>query len=108
MALEYREERTAPREAQSEVVMDRHLYLTEDKDRVVEENDPASRFLWCTPGMSVPLAEAERLGAVKANSEADPVEASKQRAPAQNKQRKPRASNKSTQDETETPPAEEE
>lgn len=108
MALEYREERSAPRESQPEVVMDRHLYLTEGKDRVVEENDPASRSLWCTPGMSVPLAEAERLGAVKANSEEEFVEAPKQRTPAQNKQRKPRTSNKSTQDETETPPAEEE
>lgn len=106
MALEYREERTAPRESQPEVVMDRHLYLTEEKDRVVEENDPASRFLWCTPGMSVPLAEAERLGAVKANSEEEPVEAPKQRTPAQNKQRKPHENK--AKDETETPPAEEE
>lgn len=107
MALEYREERKTPQEPQPEIVMDRHLYLNEEKDRVVEENDPASRTLWCTPGMSVPLAEAERLGAVKADSETESVEEpAKQRTPAQNKQRKPRE-NKS-KDETEAPPAEEE
>lgn len=87
--------------------VDRHLYLTEDKDRVVEEGDPASRWLWATPGLMVPLAEAERLGAVKADSEAEPVEDEKKRTPTQNKQRRPRE-NKSTKDETETPPAEEE
>jgi hypothetical protein len=26
------------------IVIDRHLYLTEDRTRVVEENDPASRL----------------------------------------------------------------
>ncbi len=86
---------------------DRHLYLTEDRDRVVEESDPAMRWLWATPGMQVPLAEAERLGAVRPDSKAEPVEEpAKQRTPAQNKQRKPRE-NKS-KDETETPPAVEE
>lgn len=85
---------------------DRHLYLTEDKSRVVEESDPAMRWLWATPGMQVPLAEAERLGAVKADSEAESVEAPKRRTPAQNKQRKPRENK--AKDETETPPAEEE
>lgn len=87
--------------------VDRHLYLTEGKDRVVEEGDPASRWLWATPGQMVPLAEAERLGAVSAASEAEPVEEEKKRTPAQNKQRKPRE-NKSTKDETEAPPVEEE
>jgi hypothetical protein len=86
--------------------VDRHLYLTEDKSRVVEESDPASRWLWATPGMQVPLAEAERLGAVKANSEAEPAEAPKQRTPAQNKQRKPRENK--AKDEPEAPPAAEE
>lgn len=84
--------------------VDRHLYLTEDKSRVVEESDPAMRWLWATPGMQVPLAEAERLGAVKADSAPEPVE--KQRTPAQNKQRRPRENK--AKDETETPPAEEE
>jgi hypothetical protein len=95
--------------------VDRHLYLTKDKDRVVEEGDPASRWLWATPGQMVPLAEAERLGAVKPDSEAESVDddaeqadaPAKRRTPAQNKQRKPRE-NKSTKDETEAPPAEEE
>jgi hypothetical protein len=95
--------------------VDRHLYLTEDRSRVVEESDPAMRWLWATPGMQVPLAEAERLGAIKPDSEAEPVDddaeqadaPAKRRTPAQNKQRKPRE-NKSTKDETEAPPAEEE
>lgn len=47
------------------VVIDRHLYLTEDKTRVVEEGDPASRWLWASPGQEMSREEAERLGAVK-------------------------------------------
>lgn len=88
------------------VVIDRHLYLTEDRERVVEEGDADARWLWATPGMRVPQREAERLGAVTADSEADPVEdTAKQRTPAQNKQRKPRE-NKAKNEEA--PPAEEE
>ncbi len=43
---------------------DRRLALTEDKSRVVPEESPAARWLWCTPGNRVPMAEAIRLGAV--------------------------------------------
>lgn len=88
--------------------VDRHLYLTEDKSKVVEEDDPSGRWLWATPGMQVPLGEAERLGAVKANSETESVEApAKRRTPAQNKQRRSHE-DKSQKDTTEAPPAEEE
>lgn len=75
------------------IVIDRHLYLTEDRDRVVEENDPASRFLWAAPGDEVSRAEAERLGAIKAapepapEPEAAPEAEPKQRAPRANKAR---------------------
>lgn len=80
------------------VVIDRHLYLTEDRSRVVEENDPASRFLWAAPGDEVSRAEAERLGAIKAKAEPEPAEeaaepeaetAPKQRTPRTNKARRP-------------------
>lgn len=66
------------------VTVDRHLYLTEDKDRVVEEGDPAGRWLWAAPGNEVSRVDAERLGAIK--PEADGVEP-KQRTPRANKQR---------------------
>lgn len=78
------------------VVVDRHLYLTEDRDRVVEENDPASRFLWAAPGDVVPRSEAERLGAIKperktAEEAPEPEAEPKQRAPRTNKARRPAA-----------------
>lgn len=73
------------------VVIDRHLYLTEDRSRVVEEGDPASRFLWAAPGDEVSRSEAVRLGAVKAKAEQapdpEPEEAPKQRTPRANKAR---------------------
>jgi len=55
------------------VAIDRHLYLTEDGERVVEEGDPAGRWLWAAPGNKRPRADAERLGAVVVTPEpADP------------------------------------
>lgn len=84
------------------VVVDRHLYLTEDKSRVVEEGDPASRWLWASPGQEVSRAQAERLGAVAPPAaeperevsvepetpvEPEPAPEPKQRQPAPNKQR---------------------
>jgi hypothetical protein len=51
------------------VKIDQHWYLTEDKDRVVPEGNPAARWLWATPGMDMPRGEAERLGAVTADTE---------------------------------------
>lgn len=53
--------------------VDRHLYLTEDKSRVVEEGDPEGRWLWAAPGRLVPMAQAKRLGALR--EAADSVEA---------------------------------
>lgn len=48
--------------------VDRHLYLTEDKSRVVEEGDAEARFLWAAPGRQVPMAQAILLGAVDGES----------------------------------------
>lgn len=46
------------------IEIDRHMYLTEDKKRVVEEGDPDGRWLWAAKGNSKPRDEAERLGYV--------------------------------------------
>lgn len=72
------------------VTIDRHLYLTEDKGRVVEEGDPAGRWLWASPGQQVARRDAERLGALTPADTA-PVEApqEKQAQPPTNKQRRP-------------------
>lgn len=68
------------------IIVDRHLYLTEDRSRVVEEGDPAGRWLWASPGQEVTRRDAEQLGAVKSAPEPKPDEP-KQRAPRANKQR---------------------
>lgn len=70
--------------AEEMVTVDRHLYLTEDKSRVVEEGDPASGSLWAAPGQRVSRTEAIRLGAIP-----DPALAVKQASPLANKQRPP-------------------
>lgn len=69
------------------VTIDRHLYLTEDGCRVVEENDPAARWLHWTPGQSIAKHEFERLCKPKT-----PPPEAKKRVPAANKARKPAAS----------------
>lgn len=75
------------------LVIDRYLYLTEDRSRVVEEGDTAGRWLWASPGTEVSRAEALRLGAVQAEGEPKPKpqqeEAPKQRTPRTNKARRP-------------------
>ena len=59
--------------------LDRRLWLTADRDRVVEEGDPDAAFLLGTAGKEIPDAEAERLG-LTAKPQA------KQSAPAEDKQ----------------------
>lgn len=64
MSLEYVPDvRTGTGEVDN-VTIDRHLYLTEAQDRVVEEGDPAGRWLWAAPGQLRPRADAARLGAI--------------------------------------------
>ena len=46
----------------SRITADRRLYLTADKDRVVEEDDIRGAFLLVAEGRQIDGAEAERLG----------------------------------------------
>lgn len=89
MALEYVHVRDP---GEPTVTIGRHLYLTEDRSRVVEEGDPAGRWLWASPGQQMARREAERLGALAPVP--DPPAEEKQVAPPVTKQRKP-AANKS-------------
>lgn len=77
-----------PRPDEEMVTVDRHLYLTEDRSRVVEEGDPAGRWLWAAPAQRKPRQEAVRLGGLNpepaAVKMADPP-ANKQRRPSANK-----------------------
>ncbi len=41
--------------------VDKRLYYTADKARVVEEGDPEAAFLYATPGQDVPADEYRRL-----------------------------------------------
>lgn len=61
--------------------LDRTLWLTADKAKVVEDGDPKAAFLLGTAGKDVPDAEAERLGL-----SGKPKAAEKQAAPAEDKQ----------------------
>lgn len=71
------------------VTIDRHLYLTEDRSRVVEEGNPAGRWLWASPGQQVARREAERLGALQPAPA--PLPEPKQVSPRADKQRRPGA-----------------
>lgn len=63
------------------------LCLTED-GRLVDESDPAARWLYCLPGHKVPLSEAQRYGLV--TPEPEP----KQSRPPANKMRAKPAADK--------------
>lgn len=71
------------------VVIERRLYLTKDRKRVVEEGDPEGYWLWAAPGQAVERSEAERLGAIKTEPEVKqmPAPADKQRPMPTNKAR---------------------
>ncbi len=43
-------------------VSDRRLYLTADRERVVEHGDPEAAFLLVGKGCELPMAEAKRFG----------------------------------------------
>lgn len=47
-------------------VLDRPLYLTEDKKTVVEEGDPRARFVLGVAGSEIPDEQAKELGLLKA------------------------------------------
>lgn len=75
--------------------VDRTLWLTADRCRVVEDGDPEAAFLLATAGKDVPDVEAARLGLLGGSRPAAVVEekqaeesANKQAAPAPNKARR--------------------
>lgn len=44
------------------LVSDRRLYLTSDKEQVVEDGDPRAAFLFATEGFEIQAVEVERYG----------------------------------------------
>ena len=59
-------------------VSDRRLWLTADRERVVEDGDPEARTLLTGgPGVRVPRKDAERWGLVKPAAEPKPKAAAK-------------------------------
>lgn len=49
---------------------DRKLWLTEDKERVVEDGDPAAAFLYAKAGTRLSDEDAERYGLTKPTAKA--------------------------------------
>lgn len=88
MALEIQRMRDGVGEADL-VTVDRHWYLTEDRERVVREGHPDGRWLWATPGMQVSREDAERLGAIEPEvvAEVPPEPTPKAKSAPANKQR---------------------
>jgi hypothetical protein len=89
MALEIRSLRDlAPRPAA--ITADRRLWLTADRDAVVEDGDPAAAFLLAPPGGEIPMTEAERLGlSVEDGRVVLPQSAKARRRPADKMRAKP-------------------
>ena len=69
-------------------IADRKLWLTSDREQVVEDGDPRSAFLFATEGTEVPDEDVKRYGlkakARPANKETQAA-ADKEAAPAANK-----------------------
>jgi hypothetical protein len=55
-------------------ISDRRLFLTADKERVVEDGDPEACFLLVGQGCELPMAEAERYGLVKPKAQEKAME----------------------------------
>ncbi len=56
-------------------IADRKLWLTADRERVVEDGDPEARFLLAAPGRAVPEEQAVRLGLLTVRQVTDRVRA---------------------------------
>lgn len=67
---------------------DRKLWLTVDREHVVEDGDPRAAFLLASKGKTMPLAEAKRFGLVGEPKQAAKPQ-DKQRARAQDKAGEP-------------------
>lgn len=88
MALHF--ERETAESMSEPYVVGEHLYLTEDRGRVVPEGDPAGRWLWASPGTEVPRSEAVRLGAIQEPAKpAAAAEVKEQAKPADKARAKP-------------------
>lgn len=59
MALTINQRKDQP---MSKVTVDRRLWLTADKERLVEDGDKDAAFLWATEGREVLAEEAEAVG----------------------------------------------
>lgn len=71
---------------------DRHLWLTADGKRVVEDGDPDAAILYATEGTLVPLSDAQRYKlAPKKRARREPEEAPepKMDPPSEDKMKKP-------------------
>lgn len=51
-------------------IADRYLYLNADKTKVVEEGDPAARFVLAGPGSTIPDDEVKKYGLDKVKKKA--------------------------------------
>lgn len=60
--------------------LDRKLWLTADRDKVVEDGDPEAAFLLGAEGATVPDDEAERLGLTGSKQKAAPANKARQSA----------------------------
>lgn len=69
----------------SNISVDRRLFLTADKDRLVNPDDPAAAFLWAGEGDEVTEEEAERVGYKAGKKSAAPAEDKAVAAPAEDK-----------------------
>ena len=71
------------------------MWLTADRKRVVPEGHRECRFLYCTPGQLIPIAEAKRYGLIKeskpaATKEIRPQETKQHETTQYNRTRRPR------------------
>lgn len=73
------------------ITVDRKLWLTHDKTRLVEDGDPAAAFLWAVPGDEVTEAQAREVGykPAKGRTRDEPEAEAKAQEPAQNKAKGP-------------------
>jgi len=62
------------KEEQPMWISPRRLFLTADRERVVEDGDVEARFLLVGKGGEMPMAEAERYGLLKPKAEVKAVE----------------------------------
>lgn len=69
------------------VQLDRTLWLTEDRNTVVEDGDVKARFLLGVAGDELSLEEARRLDLVDDSDESPVTPPAKQQTPSKNKQR---------------------